>query len=98
MEFLFECSIRSLARYRVIIGDNMISIAIWCFFKDNKIAPARRASATCSFRKIYKCLFALGLYLHQIVREILLFLARAICNLYSCYDFALVLQLCTCVS
>ena len=47
----------------------MFSSAISCkylstskFSKDNKIAPARRASAVCSLRKMYKCL------LHQIIR------------------------------
>ena len=55
---------------------NLVLISTSKFFKENKIARARRTSVTCSFRKIYKCLFALGLYLHQIVREIMLLLVN----------------------
>ena len=55
---------------------NLVLISTRKIFKDNKIARACRVSATCSFRKIYKRLFALGLYLHQIVPEILLLLVN----------------------
>ena len=77
-----------------------MSISTGKFFKDNKIARARRASAIRSLWKVYRGL------LHQIAREIILLLvnnvyekknhkksrqtilwqrALAICNSHSCY-------------
>ena len=79
---------------------NLVSISTGKFFKDNKIARARRASAIRSLWKVYRGL------LHQIAREIILLLvnnvyekknhkksrqtilwqrALAICNSHSCY-------------
>ena len=79
---------------------NLVSISKGKFFKDNKIARARRASAIRSLWKVYRGL------LHQIAREIILLLvnnvyekknhkksrqtilwqrALAICNSHSCY-------------
>ena len=79
---------------------NLVSISTGKFFKDNKIARVRRASAIRSLWKVYRGL------LHQIAREIILLLvnnvyekknhkksrqtilwqrALAICNSHSCY-------------
>ena len=79
---------------------NLVSISTGKFFKDNKIARARKASAIRSLWKVYRGL------LHQIAREIILLLvnnvyekknhkksrqtilwqrALAICNSHSCY-------------
>ena len=53
---------------------NLVSISTGKFFKDNKIARARRASAIRSLWKVYRGL------LHQIAREIILLLVN---NVYE---------------
>lgn len=53
---------------------NLVSMGAGKFFKDNKIARARRASAIRSLWKVYRGL------LHQIAREIILLLVN---NVYK---------------
>ena len=92
---------------------NLVLISTSKFFKDNKNAWAHRASAICSLWKIYKCvlyqiaweiMLSLVNNIHEktskrVKTDVTFDSADMLfCNLHSCYNFAIVLQLCTCVT